>query len=62
MPVSRELPGRPDEWPVTREFDAKYPLRFVETYGRYAAEIPAQEGKPLDEETLERLRSLGYIR
>lgn len=62
LPISRELPGRADEWPVTREFAARHPLQFVEGYGRYAAELPAHEGKPLDEETLERLRSLGYIR
>ncbi|HET9011880.1 MAG TPA: alkaline phosphatase family protein [Gemmatimonadaceae bacterium] len=62
MPISRELPGRADHWPVTREFRERHPVQFVAGYGRYAVELPAQEGKPLDEETLERLRSLGYIR
>ncbi len=62
IPVSREMQGPPilllldDAWVNT------HPVRVVDTYGRYAAEIPEKEGKPLDEETLERLRSLGYIR
>jgi hypothetical protein len=62
MPVSRELPGRAEEWPLTKEFAAKYPLQVVDSYGKYAADETVLEGKPLDEETLERLRSLGYIR
>ncbi|HEX7019704.1 MAG TPA: alkaline phosphatase family protein [Gemmatimonadaceae bacterium] len=62
MPVSRELTGRADHWPLTTDFVAKHPLQFVDSYGRYAVEVPASEGKPLDRETLERLRSLGYIR
>jgi hypothetical protein len=62
MPVSRELRGRADHWPIKKDFAAKYPLRYVETYGAYAADVPTSEGQQLDRETLERLRSLGYIR
>jgi hypothetical protein len=62
MPVSRELTGRADHWPIRREFAAKYPLRYVDSYGAYAAAVPVSEGQQLDRETLERLRSLGYIR
>jgi hypothetical protein len=62
MPVSREFPGRPWLEKLDPEFVRRYPVRFVETYGRYAAEVPVSEGHPLDRETLERLRSLGYIR
>ncbi|MGE5815980.1 MAG: alkaline phosphatase family protein [Acidobacteriota bacterium] len=62
MPVSRELAGRPWLERLEPEFVRRYPVRFVDTYGRYAAEMPASEGRSLDRETLERLRSLGYIR
>lgn len=62
MPVSRELTGRANHWPIKKDFAATYPLRYVETYGAYAADVPASEGQQLDQETLERLRSLGYIR
>lgn len=62
LPVSRELPGEPWMARVNPDFAQRYPLRWVESYGRYAATMPATEGTPLDEEVLERLRSLGYIR
>jgi hypothetical protein len=62
LPVSRELVGRWDRWPLTPEFSSRYPVQYVDSYGQYAVDVPAAEGKPLDEETLERLRSLGYIR
>lgn len=62
MPVSREFAGKPWLDRLDPEFVRRYPVRFVETYGAYAAELPASEGRSLDRETLERLRSLGYIR
>lgn len=62
LPVSRELSGRPWTTRVDAEFAGRYPPRYVESYGQYEASLPATEGTPLDEEVLERLRSLGYIR
>lgn len=62
LPVSREAEAGPMLDLLDDTFIQRHPVRSVETYGRYAAEVPAREGKPLDEETLERLRSLGYIR
>jgi len=56
--LSRELAGRPQ--PVL--FFAPNAGRFVDTYGRPHARPAAREGKPLDQETIDRLRSLGYIK
>jgi hypothetical protein len=59
VPLSRELPGRP----VSSFFDApEHPDRYIETYGRPFAAAPPRSGKPLDQEMIDRLRSLGYIK
>ena len=57
VPVSRELPGAP----VPILF-ATMPARYVDTYGRPFAAPVSREGKPLDQEMIDRLRSLGYIK
>lgn len=62
LPVSRELTGEPMIQALDPAFVRRYPLRHVETYGRYAADARAAQAAPLDKEMLERLRSLGYIR
>ena len=62
VPVSRTLAGRPLTQLFSEEFAAKYPVRLVETYGRPAEGPAVQRGKPLDEEMIDRLRSLGYVR
>jgi hypothetical protein len=62
LPVSRELAGEPLLALLDPAFVGRHPVREVETYGRYAADPPVAEGVPLDEEMMERLRSLGYIR
>jgi hypothetical protein len=36
--------------------------RFVDSYGKPFVETVARSGKPLDQETIDRLRSLGYIK
>ena len=56
VPLSRELTGRP--LPVL----LPSPVRYVDTYGRPYSRPASHEGKPLDQETIERLRSLGYIK
>lgn len=62
VPASRALPGRPLTAIVTEELAARLPLRWVESYGpRTIAPRPASAA-PLDQEMLERLRSLGYVR
>ena len=57
LPLSRELGGQPigiTFMPST--------YRYVNTYGRPFADTAARTGKPLDQETIDRLRSLGYIK
>lgn len=60
VPLSRELAGRPlvDLFgPSLRESP-----RYVTGYGRPFAAPPARSGQPLDQEMIDRLRSLGYVR
>lgn len=62
LPVSRELAGRAVTELFSPEFVAKFPVREVSTYGRRRPHVGVREGQPLDEEMVERLRSLGYVR
>jgi hypothetical protein len=62
LPRSRELPGRPLQELFTEQHVARYPVRDVGTYGRPAVLTAPRSGQPLDEEMIERLRSLGYVR
>jgi len=60
LPLSRELEGHavPELFGAVRG----EAYRAVPTYGRPFAAAPARAGKPLDQEMIDRLRSLGYIR
>jgi hypothetical protein len=58
VPLSRELAGTP----VTAIPAGGHAPRYVETYGRPFTATAAREGKPLDQEMIDRLRSLGYLR
>jgi hypothetical protein len=59
LPISRELAGRA----VTDLHDPPRPVdRYVPTYGRPSAIPVTREGKPLDQEMIDRLRSLGYVK
>jgi Type I phosphodiesterase / nucleotide pyrophosphatase len=57
IPISRELPGT-----VLHASLLTSAERFVSTYGRPAQPEPTRDGRPLDQETIDRLRSLGYIK
>jgi hypothetical protein len=57
VPLSRELAGRP-----LPDLFVTIAARYVETYGRPFTRTVAHDGKPLDQETIDRLRSLGYIK
>jgi Type I phosphodiesterase / nucleotide pyrophosphatase len=57
VPISRELPGT-----ALPEWFAPAPDRYVATYGRPRAEGAPRAGKPLDQEMIDRLRSLGYVK
>jgi hypothetical protein len=61
IPLSRELPAKPE----TDLLSGGLPLtvdRYVASYGKPFTESAPRMGKPLDQETIERLRSLGYIK
>ncbi len=62
VPVSRDLPSAPLLELFDPAFAARYPPRYVATYGRPSAASAARSGQPLDQEMIDRLRSLGYVR
>jgi hypothetical protein len=62
LPAARDLDGRVVTDLFEPEFMAKYPVRHVETYGLRGAIAAARSGAPLDQEMIDRLRSLGYVR
>jgi hypothetical protein len=59
LPISRELAGKAvtDLHSASRSVD-----RYVSTYGRPFVETAPRSGKPLDQEMIDRLRSLGYVK
>jgi hypothetical protein len=62
IPVSRELPGSPLLDLFTSEFVQRYPVRQVTTYGPPSVTDQDRSGRPLDQEMIDRLRSLGYVK
>jgi len=57
LPLSRELAGQP-LYPV----DTTTARRYVATYGKPNVSSAPREGQPLDQEMIDRLKSLGYVR
>jgi predicted AlkP superfamily phosphohydrolase/phosphomutase len=62
VPISQELKGRPIIELFSADFARRYPVRSVSTYGKPAARPSPRSGRPLDQEMIDRLRSLGYVR
>jgi hypothetical protein len=62
IPLSRELAGRPLVELFAADFAQRYPVRQVSTYGVPSAARAERGGKPLEQEMIDRLRSLGYVR
>ena len=62
LAVSAELNGVVRTELLSPEFIAHHPVRTTPTYGRRGASGAARGPSPLDEEMVERLRSLGYVR
>jgi hypothetical protein len=60
LPRSRELDGRVLEAGLNESFRREHPVRSVESYGRRPPTRPADSA--FDQDVLEQLRSLGYIR
>ena len=63
MPLAHDMVGEPIWDMFTDEFRAAHPPRFIDTYetGDARAQPEPEGGSPVDEELIERLRSLGYI-
>jgi hypothetical protein len=62
VPLSRELAGRPLLELFEADFARRYPVRQVSTYGVPSVPRVGRGGQPLDQEMIDRLRSLGYVR
>jgi hypothetical protein len=62
LPISRELGGRVLDGVLAPAFVAAHPIRTVESYGRRLLPPERPDAVSLDNEALERLRGLGYIR
>jgi hypothetical protein len=62
VPIGRDLPSAPLLELFDPQFTARYPVRQVATYGRPSASAASRTGQPLDQEMIDRLRSLGYVR
>ncbi len=59
VPMGRDLPSAPLVDLFDARFRARYPVRFVETYGVPSAVPQNRAGQPLDQEMIDRLRSWG---
>jgi hypothetical protein len=62
VPLSRELPGAPLSSLFDPDFVQRYPVRHVATYGPPTTQPADRSGQPLDQEMIDRLRSLGYVK
>jgi hypothetical protein len=62
VPLARDLDGRVVTGLFNTAFLERHPVRFVDTYGRRGAVTAARGEAPLDQEMIDRLRSLGYVR
>jgi arylsulfatase A-like enzyme len=62
VPISRELAGRVLTDLFRDDFLERYAVREVATYGSPSAVTAPREGRPLDQEMIDRLRSLGYVK
>jgi hypothetical protein len=62
LPISRELPGTPMSALFSPDFMRRYPVRQIATYGPPSIPTSGRSGQPLDQEMIDRLRSLGYVK
>lgn len=62
VPVAADLAGRVPAELFASDFLAAHPLRTVPTYGPRRTEPRRSTGQPLDQEMIERMRSLGYVK
>jgi hypothetical protein len=62
VPMSRESGTGPLLAVFDPGFTTRYPVRYVASYGPPSTSAAARTGQPLDQEMIDRLRSLGYVR
>ena len=62
LPISRALDGQPLVSLFAESFTGRYPVRYVPGYGPPSNGVATRNGQPLDQEMIDRLRSLGYVR
>ncbi len=62
VPSASDLAGAAARELFSEGFTSRYPARVVSTYGKRRAPAQARTGKPLNQEMIERMRSLGYVR
>ena len=62
VPISQAIAGAPLVGLFTESFVARYAVRHVASYGRPEMRAARRTGQPLDQEMIDRLRSLGYVR
>lgn len=62
VPIARDLGGRVLDPMFAPDVLAEYSIRYVDTYGLRGTISAARGDAPLDQEMIDRLRSLGYVR
>jgi len=62
VPLSRALAGTPVTGLLTDDFVQGHPIRTTASYGPPATRGSSRSGQPLDQEAIDRLRSLGYVK
>lgn len=62
VPISTQLAGSPLLGLFPADFTSRFPVRHSAGYGRPSMNNAVRTGQPLDQEMLDRLRSLGYVR
>jgi hypothetical protein len=62
VPIALDLAGTASRSMFSEMFQTKFPARTVATYGERRRPGQQRTGKPLDQEMIERMRSLGYVR
>lgn len=62
VPVAADLAGQPATALVAEDFLRAHPARTLPTYGTRRAGPRRTTGQPLDQEMIERMRSLGYVK
>jgi hypothetical protein len=62
VPIAADLAGTAARSMFTDLFQTGFPARTIATYGERRRPGQVRTGKPLDQEMIERMRSLGYVR